>query len=463
MSVLTSALPEAVDLIISGADVLTFDASGTVIRDGLIAMSGSTVHWVGLRKDAVEKFRARTVIEARGAIALPGLVDAHYHTAQQLLRGKLFEMSRRQRLRNPPWKNYYLPFEAMLEPQDVYLSGLLGYADMISCGTTCFAEAGGPHPDAMAEAAEEVGIRGFVAHSTIDTGEGVPPALRMSTQQALELNEALVKRRLGHGRVQAWLSLRQLMLCSEELTQGMADLAHRLGVKIHLHLAEGTYEVDFALEQWGRRPVEHLAEARVLDANIHAAHSVLLTNEEVDLYRTHKVSACHCAFNNYHIGSPRLLQMWRSGIPIGLGTDGAGAWGPLDIFQVAHVARIGQQCVVGTPYHFRGVTTGEEMLDVAVRGGARALGIEDRIGSIAPGKRADMILVESRELEQAPNYDPLFTAANTVIGRDVRTVIVDGRVVMKDRELQTLDVERIRALLSERHPGLMARFEAAVA
>jgi 5-methylthioadenosine/S-adenosylhomocysteine deaminase len=144
---------------------------------------------------------------------------------------------------------------------------------------------------------------------------------------------------------------------------------------------------------------------------------------------------------------------------VGLGTDGAASWGTLDMFQVAHLARVGQTALFGTPWHNRTVTNGEEMLSIAINGGARALGIADEVGSLEPGKKADLLLVDCGELDQAPMYDPLFVAANTTVGRDVRTVIIDGRVVMKDREILTVDMDAIRAALAKRLPRLMQRLE----
>jgi 5-methylthioadenosine/S-adenosylhomocysteine deaminase len=151
--------------------------------------------------------------------------------------------------------------------------------------------------------------------------------------------------------------------------------------------------------------------------------------------------------------------MWRRGVDVGLGTDGAASWGTLDMFQVAHLARVGQTALFGTPWHNRTVTNGEEMLAIATSGGARALGIADKIGSLEPGKKADILLVDCEQLDQAPLYDPLFVAANTTVGRDVRTVIIDGRVVMKDREILSVDMPRMQAAIRKRLPRLMQRLE----
>jgi 5-methylthioadenosine/S-adenosylhomocysteine deaminase len=458
--------PRLVDLLVTGCDVVTIDDNDTVLRDGALAIDAGRIVWTGAAS-ASAAFKGRTVLYGRGLIALPGLIDAHFHTAQQLLRGKLAAMSRRAPLKIPVWKNYYIPFEGMLEPEDVYLSGLVAYANMILVGTTCFAEAGGPHPDEMGRAASEIGIRGFIALSTIDQSEtigpAVPKSMLMTSQEAYDRNVALVKRWRNNERVKAWLALRQIIVCSPGLIRSMAAAARDLDVKIHTHLCEGTYEIDYSLEKFGKRPTEYLDELGVLSHHLHCAHSVLLSPEEVNLYAKHHLSACHCSFNNHSIGVPRLIEMWRRGIDIGLGTDGAASWGTLDIFQVAHIARVGQQAIAGTGWHIRVPISSEELLRIATRGGARALGVADELGSLEVGKRADVLLVGSADMDQTPVYDPLFVASSLVLGRDVQTVIVDGKIVMKNRQLLTVDVAEVKSRLARRQPELMARFEALVA
>jgi 5-methylthioadenosine/S-adenosylhomocysteine deaminase len=458
--------PRLIDLLVSGCDVVTIDEKGSVLRDGALAIDAGIIVWIGPATAAAARFTGKTVLDGHGQIALPGMIDAHFHTAQQLLRGKLAATSRKAPLKIPVWKNYYIPFEGMLEPEDVYLSGLIAYTNMLLVGTTCFAEAGGPHPDEMGRAATEVGIRGFIALSTIDQSEtigpAVPKSMMMTSQEAYDRNVALVKRWHDNRRVKAWLALRQIIVCSPGLIRSMAAAARDLEVKIHTHLCEGTYEIDYALEKFGKRPTEYLDDLGVLSRQLHCAHSVLLSPEEVDLFAKHRLSVCHCSFNNYSIGVPRLIEMWRRGIDIGLGTDGAASWGTLDIFQVAHMARVGQQAVAGTPWHIRGPISSEELLKIATRGGARALGLADELGSLEVGKRADVLLAGTGDMDQTPQYDPLFVASSLVVGRDVRSVIVDGKVVMKNREVLTVDVQDIKARLARRQPELMARFEALV-
>jgi 5-methylthioadenosine/S-adenosylhomocysteine deaminase len=459
--------PQQVDILVEGCAVVTMDDAGTVLSNAAIAIADGAIVWIGEASQARGRFSAGTTLNGSGCIAMPGLIDGHLHTAQQLLRGKMASLARRRPLKIPIWKNYYIPFEGMLEPEDVYLSGMVAYTNLLQVGTTCFAEAGGPHPDEMGRAAMEVGVRGFIALSTVDqsrgTGASVPGSMLMTTDQALERNVSLVRRWQSNERVQAWLALRQIITCSPELIRGIAAAAKELDVKIHTHLAEGTYEVDYALENFGKRSAEWLADMGVLNEHLHCAHSVTLSAEEMDLYVRYKPSACHCAFNNYAIGAPPLIEMWRRGVAIGLGTDGAAAWGSLDIFQVAHAAKVGQQALWGTPNHIRTALSSDELLKIATRGGARALGMGDKIGSLEVGKRADLLLVNTRDMDQYPVDDPLFVASSLVVGRDVRDVIVDGKLVMRDREILTVDMEQLHARLAKRLPQIMERFDRMVA
>lgn len=453
---------EDVDLLITGAHLITFDDAGTELRDGAIAIAGSRIAWIGPADDAVDRFRPKEKINAGGLIAMPGFVDAHVHTAQQFLHGRLSAIRRRGELKNPVWSQYLIPFESGLEPEDVYYSGLACYASMISSGTTCFLEAGGPFPDEMGRAADEIGVRGRIALSTMDKDESIPRRSRFTTDEALKKNEELVCRWRDHSRVSAWLSLRQIMVNTQQLTQGMSALAKQLRTPIHTHLAEGTYEVDYAIKTWGLRPAEYMESIGALDENVHAAHSVLLSLNELDLYRRRDVSACHCAFNNYTMGAPRVLEMLQLKIRLGFGTDGAATRGSLDMFEVVHAATVGQQAVGGTPYHVDPPITHEQMLAAAVRGGARAARLETEIGSLEVGKLADVILVESSSYAQFPNYDPMITLAESTVGPNVRTVVIDGRVVMKDRVLVTMDLDAMKQGVSRRYHTIMERFERAI-
>jgi 5-methylthioadenosine/S-adenosylhomocysteine deaminase len=457
---MTLSEPPAVDLLITGCHVVCFDRAHTIIDNGAIAIAGNRIAWLGSAAGHLPT--TRETLHAPASIAMPGLIDCHVHTAQQFLHGKLQAIRRRGELRNPIWQRYLIPFESGLTAEDVYASGLAAYAAMIRSGTTCFLEAGGPFADEMGRAADAIGIRGRIALSTMDAETGLPANMRCSTAEALRRSEELVLRWKDHPRVNAWLSLRQIMVNSDALRVGMRDLSHHLATPIHTHLAEGTYEVDYAIDQWGLRPAEYLEQSHCLDHYIHAAHSVLLSPQEVDLYAQREVSACHCALNNYRIGVPRVAEMMRRGIRLGFGTDGAATRASLDMFQVLHGAVLGQQSVAGTPYHLNLPVTHEQILAQALRGGAAAARLSDSIGSLEIGKRADIILVGTEDPDQFPLVDPVITLAESTVGRDVQTVVIDGRIVLRDGRLTTVDLAPMRAQLRNRYRQIMARFDEAI-
>jgi 5-methylthioadenosine/S-adenosylhomocysteine deaminase len=447
-----------------GPDIVTMNSAQPVVPDGAVAVDDGKITWIGPAIEAADRFAAGQTICASGRIALPGLVDTHFHTAQQLLRGKIIELGRRRQLKLPIWRNYLIPFESILTEADVLLSGLVGYANALRVGTTCFADAGGPHPDQMARAALDVGIRGLVALSTMDSGDGLPAGMKFTTQAAIDANLALIKDwgvSPAEHRVGASLALRQLLVCSQELWESFRDIASAQGARVHIHLAEGSYEVDYAAEQWGKRPAEHLESLGFLSSRVHAAHSILLSEHEIDLYAERQVSVAHCPLGNFIIGAPKLHQMLRRGIRVGLGTDGA-ASGSLDLFEAIRVSWVALQSHFGTPWHVRNVVPLEDLLRMATLGGAEALGIGEHVGSLEVGKRADIVLISPWHWDVQPVYDPVFTVARGITGRDVDSVIVDGRLVVHQGSLVTIDEEELRAKLARRWPVIMQRFESII-
>ena len=455
------APPTSVDLLILGPDVVTFDDKDTVVMNGAIAVKGNAIVWIGKASDAATMFTAKETMQASGLIAMPGMTDTHYHTAQQFLRG----VHRVTHRKGPGWKKTLIPFESGLSPYDVYNSGRVGYTSMISAGTTCFLEAGGPHPDEMGKAADEVGIRGRISLNTCDMdGDGgpLPKSHIMTTSQALKENEALVKRWKSHPQVNAWLSLRQILVNTEELRLGMSKLADELDCGIHTHLSEGTYEVDYTMENYLMRPPEYFESIGIFNKRMHCAHSIYLTPTDIDCYARHDASVAHCAFGNYSGGPQRMYDMIRAKIRVGLGTDGPNSRGTLDLFQVAHYAVLGQTIGYGAAWHAGAPISYSAMLKQACRGGASAAHLGDKTGSLETGKLADIVLVSHDDHDQFTSMDPTITLGQNVVGRNVHTTIVDGRVVMKNREFLTVDTEKMRADVKDRYPGIISRYEQAI-
>ncbi|MFV0375242.1 amidohydrolase family protein [Microbacterium sp.] len=446
------------DTIIQNVFLVTFDRDATVIADGALAIRDGVIVDRGSTAEVTARWSADQRVFGGGQIAIPGLTDAHFHTAQSLMRGMLATLQQRTRLRVPTWREYYLPFEAALSPDDIALSGEFAYATMLRTGTTNVLEAGGPHPERMGEAAQRAGIRATVTASTMDGGSRVPPSMIMTAEEAvarnIEVVEAFPAEVDGSRRVTGGMSLRQVITCSPELVQTIHAEARRRGVTVHTHLAEGTYEIDYCLEHFGRRPVDHLIDLGVFTRTLHCAHSILVDDAEIASFAVRGVTVCHCAKGNYAIGAAPAARMWRRGVGVGLGTDGVATLGTLDMFRVAMLTGLGQQLVEATPTHNRNGIPPEEPLQMAITGGALAGRQSDVIGSLEVGKRADVVLLTTTGPDAAAYASEEAFLYECASGRDVTTVLVDGEVVVSDGEVQTLDYERVCAVAAARQAEL---------
>ncbi|WP_243226788.1 amidohydrolase family protein [Microbacterium sp. CIAB417] len=450
--------PRSIDLLLEHAFVVTFDDDRTVHRDGALAVHDGAIVAIGDTADLRARFSPAARRDLQGRIVMPGLVDAHLHTAQTMMRGLISTLRRSRALRVPTWREYLVPFEAALSEDDVELSGLLAYSAMLATGTTTFFEAGGPHPEAMARAAWRTGIRGSVSVSTMDGGGRIPGSMQQTTERALQQNidvvEALPSAADGSIRVTGGMSLRQIIACSTPLVVDVHREARERGVKVHTHLVEGTYEIDYALENFGHRPVEYLESIGVFTPALHGAHSVLVGDDDITAFARAGVSAAHCAKGNFGIGPAPAVRMWRRGVDIGLGTDGVASLGTLDLFRVAMIARVGQQLVEGVHRHNRNEIDPAEPLEMAVRGGAQAMGLGAVIGSLETGKRADLVVI-SMDSPDAAGYDSeesfLYECAS---GRDVVEVYVEGAQVVSDGRVTTVDAADISARARRRQREL---------
>ena len=451
-----------VDLLIVGGDVITMNAAGEVLSDGALAVRGNQIVAIGRAADMTAAYAAPQTIDARQHVVMPGLIDTHTHTAQQFQRSLVKWLGRERPFKEPVWQTLLFPFEASLTDEDMHLSGLFAYANMLKVGTTTFADSGGPCPEALAPAIEQTGIRGVLARSTVDATDGIPPEMTDTVAGVIQKGERLYQQWHGKadGRIRVWMGMRQIMVCSEDLLHAVRGLADQFKTGIHIHLAEGPYEVDWAIIRAGQRPTEYLASRGFLGPGVHAAHSVMLSERELDLYQAHDVSVGHCPVAMFsYTGVAKVPEMLRRNLRVGLGSDGAAfSGGSLDLFQQMKMAYHTHSVVYGMPYRDISPVSQEDMLEVATLGGARALRWDNEIGSLEVGKKADLILLSTDDLDVMPSYDPLHTASSSASGAQVRTVIVDGRVVVRDGVLLTLDEQALREEIRARAPKIVERF-----
>ncbi|MCC6906190.1 MAG: amidohydrolase [Anaerolineae bacterium] len=432
-----------VDLLIRGCMVLLPDMS--LLRDAAIAIREK--HIVAIETDpaAIRGYQAAEVIDGAGKLAMPGFVDAHTHSAQQLLRGSVVD--------ELPmiWTRILVPFESALTPEEVYAGSMLMMVEHIRAGITAFADAGGPHMEGTAQAVVEAGVRAVIAPSTMDTGAFIPPAMLSTVESAISRTETLHKayHGAGEGRVKVWFGLRQVMTSTPALVEAVAARAREMGTGVHFHLAEHMAEVAHCLENYKLRPAFWLDRHGLLGPHTIAGHCVRLSDEEILLLKERDANAVHCPHAN--LGShgfsktPLLLAL---GVNVGLGNDGASGV-RLDHFNQMRLLRSAMQAYHGVNINDPLTLPALQALRMATHGGARALGIHEETGTLEVGKKADVILLDLNR----PHFSPTANVPKSVVTvagpDDVCDVIVDGRVLLRDRVLTHLDEEAIRRRAGE--------------
>lgn len=398
-----------------------------VIRDGVI---------LEIRKhgDSETVYEANETVDGGEMLYLPGFIDSHMHTGQQLLRGRVLDAM--------PiiWKRIMLPFESTLNEEKMRLSAELAALDMIRSGTCGFIDAGSYFMDKAAEVYETSGLRGALSVSTMDE-EGLPASIAMTAEEAIEKTDILFERFHGKGNLKVFYSLRSLISCSEDLIERAAIRAREKGTTLQAHMNEYPGEITPFLSRFQKRPYEFLDAKGILGPWFLGAHSLLLSEEEKDLMCDRQVRICHCPFSNCGKAVPETPSLLRRQIPVGIGTDGA-AHGGLSLWNEMRIFRSVMNVTCGVPLAEPAIMPAKTILDMVTKGGAACLGEET--GTIAVGKRADLIGIDL----DAPHLWIHGVISNTLVesvsAEDVKNVIVGGRMLMKNREILTLDEEKIR-------------------
>lgn len=412
-----------VTLLIRNATILTMnDAFDTVegdilIEDGRIVAIGS-----------VQAPALAPAIDAGGDYLLPGFVQTHIHLCQTLFRGYADDMALLEWLRTRVW-----PLEAAHTPRSLAAAAALAAAELVQGGTTAILTMETVHDtDAVFEALEPTGLRAVVGKCMMDeAGEGVPGRLREATRASIDESLALASRwnGRGRGRLRAALAPRFAVSCTRELLEEVSRLSREHGLLVHSHASENRDEVALVRQRTGLGNIEYFAATGLAAPHVCLAHCVWVDDGEQALLAEGDVKVLHCPGSNLKLGSglAPVAEMRRRGISVSLGADGAACNNRLDMFQEMRLAATLQAVRRGP-----GALTARETLAMATREGARALGLEHQIGTIEPGKRADLILVRRSDPHVAPDPDPYATLVYAARPTDVRTVIVDGDVLVHE-------------------------------
>ncbi len=434
------------------AGVITMDKDRRQFNRGAVLIEGDRIRSIGKSDDLIERLSPKTSrIDLRGRWILPGLVNTHVHTSQQLGRGLGDDIDLLTWLRERIW-----PYESALTEDDSYISTLLCGLEQIRSGVTAFAEPGGQHVSGMARAVSELGLRAALARSTMDSGEGLPAAWKRTADEELDEQIANYERwhGLADGRIRIWFGLRTIFNNSDDLIVRTKALADQYGVGVHMHVAEIKDEVMFAKKTRGSTTVEHLAKLGVLDANFLAVHCVWMTDEEILLFADHDVKVSHNPAAAMRVlGFAKIPEMIDAGVCVSIGTDGAPSNNRMTIIDEMYLTSLIHKGRLLDPT----TMPAQKILEMATSDGARALLWDDEIGSLEEGKKADLIVINPNTATMLPIHDPIANMVTAMHEHNVESVMCDGRWLMFERNILTVNEEEILEEAKRRASSIVQR------
>ena len=419
-----------VDLMIANGLVVAMDAGMTVMENGCVVVDKGEIVAVGPSAAMKERYSAARSIDAVGRLVMPGLVNSHTHAAMTLFRGLADDLPLDTWLTQHIW-----PAEAKsINPASVRVGANLALAEMIRSGTTTFSDMYF-FADELAQAARKAGVRGVGAEAVLD----FPTPDSKSPQESFAIIEKLAARWKNDPLITIAVGTHSPYTCSPETLQSAKKLPDTLGLPLSIHVSETRKEVADITAKYGVPPFEHLDRLGFFGGTVIAAHAVYPTAKEIRQMAQKKVGVAHNPQSNMKLGSgiAPVPEMLRAGIAVGLGTDGAASNNNLSMFKEMNAAALLQKVSRLEPT----AMTARETVKAATIGGARVLGLEKRIGSLEKGKRADLIIIGLNSPHLAPLYDVYSQLVYAANGADVETVVIDGRIVMENRKLLTLDEE----------------------
>ena len=419
------------DILIKDADVLT--SYDTLEKHTDIAITDGTITDVG--KNLSERFSSKEVLSGKNKVFMPGLIDSHMHTGQQLLRGLVLDA------KPIIWTRIMLPFESTLTPEKMKLSANVAALEMIKGGTAGFVDAGSYFMEEAAEVYETSGLRGCLSYSTMDE-EGLPESIAMNAEEAVKKTDSLYDRFHKKGNLKVYYSLRALNSCSDKLTELAVSRAKERDTMLQAHMNEYMGEIQGIIEREGMRPYEYLDKMHALDVPFLGAHSLILSDHEKELVKEKNVAVCHCPFSNCGKAVPDTPQLLEMGISVGMGTDGAAHAG-LSLWNEMKIFRSVMNIYHGVPNRNPKVMPAENIFKIILEGGAAALNEKGSLGRIAPGYKADLISINMDQPHLLPTGNQIHTLFECANAGDVWDMVVDGKMLMKDRQVLTLDEEKI--------------------
>lgn len=417
------------DLIIQNGTIVTMNAEKSIIEQGAIAVRKNKIVAVGKTEEVKAKFASRNIIEAGGKIIIPGLINTHTHIPMGLFRGIADDLDLNEWL-----TKYIFPAEAKNVTEDFVRAGTrLGLAEFIRAGTTTYCDMY-YFEDAIAEESAKAGVRGVLGQTLID----FPAPDNKTFDEAKDYAEKFVRKWQSHPLIVPAIAPHAPYTVSEEHLRESRKLADKLNAPLVIHLAEDRKELKYVADNKnGLRPIEYLNKIGFLSSQTIAAHVIYANEEEIDLLKAIGVGIAHNPQSNMKLaaGVAPIPQMLEKDLAVGLGTDGAASNNDLSIWEEMDTAAKLHKVFNFDPK----VVSAQQVFEMATIRGARALHLDKIIGSLEVDKRADIVIVDTDGVHQTPLYNIYSNLVYATKSTDVRTVVIDGKVVMKDRKLLTLN------------------------
>jgi 5-methylthioadenosine/S-adenosylhomocysteine deaminase len=419
---------QRVDLIVTGGTVLTMNGTRTVYEDGAIVVSGDTIVAVGSRNELEAKYVASQTVDARGKLLLPGFINGHTHVPMTLFRGLHDDVTLNDWL-----YKYIFPAEKQNVNEEFVRWGTrLAAAEQIRGGVTTFADMY-YFEDAVAEETKAAGMRGVLGETFID----FPAPDNKSELETLAYTEKFLRKWQGDPLIHAAVAPHSIYTCSQKTLQDAAALARKYHAPILIHTAEMKKEWDDSQKQNGMSPVQYLDKIGVLGPDVVSAHCIYVDEADRKTLAQRQVGCVHNPSSNMMLASgvAPVAEMRAAGVAVGLGTDGpAGSNNDLDLMEEMDLAAKLAKITKMDPL----ALNAKAVVEMATIDGARALHLEKEIGSLEAGKKADLIVISLDEPNAVPMYDIYAQLAYALKGSDVETVVIGGRVVMRDRKVLTV-------------------------
>lgn len=422
---------ERCDLLIKNTRVLISseileENTDIAISDGRITAIGKNLH---------EQYEGAETWNGTDKLFMPGLIDSHMHTGQQLLKGLVLDA------KPIIWTRIMLPFESTLTPEKMQLSAGMAALEMIKSGTAGFIDAGSYFMEDAADVYEKSGLRGALSYSTMDEA-GLPESIAMDAKEAVRRTDSLYDGFHKKGALKVYYSLRALNSCSNDLTVLAAERAVERKTMLQMHINEYQGEINGIVNREGLRPYEYLDKLRILGPHVLGAHSLILSEQEKELIKEYEVKVCHCPFSNCGKAVPDTPDLLDRGISVGMGTDGAAHAG-LSLWNEMKIFRSIMNICHGVPNGNPKVMPAKTILSIILDGGAAALNEQGNLGRLETGYMADMIGIDLNQPHLLPSGNLIHTLFECVNSGDVSDMIVGGKVLMKNREVKVLDEEKL--------------------